>query len=142
MRRSRRAGRAALVGLVVVPVPQKGPWALRSLPVSIELIQQVALGACSGRRGRVAEQFEEVVGGGDQAPLGLDRGQAAAGKAADLAGVFGVREDRFDKFGAAAVERSAGLGVQQRLDALGLGALQARPPAAPGGGAWGGGAGQ
>ena len=79
-----------------------------------------------GQAGCVAEEFEQVVGGGDQLPLVADGGEAAAGEAGDLAGVFGVCEDRFDEFGAAAVERAAGLGVKQGLDAVGFGALQTR----------------
>src|SRR4051812_3580054 len=79
-----------------------------------------------GRLRLVSEELEEVVRGGDQGPFRLGGGEAAAGEAGEAAGVFGVREDRFDQFGAASVEGAAGLGVKQGLDAVGFGALQAR----------------
>jgi hypothetical protein len=51
----------------------------------------------------VAPELEQVVGGGDQPPFGAGRCVSSAAKAGDSAGVFGVREDRFDQFGATAV---------------------------------------
>src|SRR6266508_3356244 len=50
--------------------------------------------SCSSEAG--APEFEQVVGGGDQLPLGLAGGEAAAEKAVGAANAFRVREDRFD----------------------------------------------
>src|SRR5215210_6516988 len=75
----------------------------------------------SGDLGLVAEELEQVVGGGDQPPLGPDLWVSSTVEAGDAAGVFGVREDRFDEFGAAAVEAFAGTGGEDLVDAVGLG---------------------
>ena len=51
----------------------------------------------------MAVALEEVVGGGDQAPLGPDGGSAASVEAVDAAVVFGVGEDRLDELSATSV---------------------------------------
>src|SRR6266496_1075038 len=53
-----------------------------------------------------APEFEQVVGGCDQLPLGLAGGEAAAEEAVGAPDAFRVREDRFDDLLTSAVERS------------------------------------
>lgn len=56
----------------------------------------VARGVALGGGGGVLVEFEEVVGGGDEAPFGACGGSAASGEARERAVVFGVAEDRLD----------------------------------------------
>jgi len=50
----------------------------------------------SGDGGGVAPELEEVVGGGEQLPFGLDGGEPAATEPADSTSVFDLPEDRLD----------------------------------------------
>ena len=66
------------------------------------------------------------MGGGDQPPFATDSFFSAAAEAGDRAGVFGVREDRFDHCRASSVEALAGKGLEDLVDPVGLGALARR----------------
>src|SRR5439155_5536049 len=57
-------------------------------------------------------ELEQVVGGGDQPPLGSAGGQSSSLEAVGAAVVFGLAEDRLDRLHALAVQRASKLGPQ------------------------------
>ena len=60
----------------------------------------------------VPVELDEVVGGGDEPPLGAGCGSSAAVKADEAAVVFGVAEDGLDELAALLVEAAAERGLE------------------------------
>src|SRR5439155_19172736 len=83
--------------------------------------------APSGGRESVSVKLEEVVGGGDQPPLGPDRASASSVEAGHAAVVFGLAEDGLDHRLAAAVELAAALAGQHAAHEVVVAARPARP---------------
>src|ERR1700693_3736835 len=84
-------------------------------------------GRCGGYS--VAVELEQVVGGGDQAPLAADGVSAAALEAVGAAVVFGVTENGFDHRFASAVETAAELGLEDAAHERVVAAVPAGPGA-------------
>src|SRR5687767_6958788 len=84
----------------------------------------------SGGRERVAVKLQQVVGGGDQAPLCRDGGSASSLEAGDPAVVFGLTEHGLDHRLALPVEPAAALGGQDAAHERVKAAVPAGPSAA------------
>src|SRR5204863_1167090 len=53
-------------------------------------------------------ELEEVVGGADEFPFGVDRAESSSLESSDASGVFDLTEDRFDDLAAPFVEGAQG----------------------------------
>ncbi len=69
-------------------------------------------------------ELEEVVGGGDELPFGLNGGPAASAESGYGAQVLDVGKDRLDDLLASGVAGFAVVGGQQRADPVGVRALR------------------